>query len=207
MCTTQQNVQDKKVIFWNHYVTYCYLILGPATVGQYFYLQPFKSEGAWNSKKICILSHMWQSWSYALLLLRPRTAYRNCGLKVRCACMLRVYRAWCLQLIKFQVTENELKYARMFCSTPINPFQHKYCGKKRILTQEKWPSLFLTSLSLFTELAAARALYGSSTAVPQQPTHPLASKNKLLDSSAAHAISPTKVVHSSVVFEISVWEV
>jgi hypothetical protein len=67
--------------------------------------------------------------------------------------------------------------------------------------------LFLTSLSLFTELAAARALYGSSTAVTQQPTHPLASKNKRFDSSAAHAISPTKVVHSSVVFEISVWEV
>jgi len=196
----------KEVIFLDQYVTYCCLILGPATVGQYFYLQPFKSEGHWNSKKNYTLSQIWQNWSYALLLLRPRTADRNCGLKVTCACMSRVYRAWCLQLIKFQVTENEVKYVRIsFCCTPINPFQYRYCGKKRISKQEKWPSLFLTSLCLFTELAAARALYGSSTAVPQQPTHPLASKNKLFDSSAAHAISPTKVVHSSVVFEISVW--
>jgi hypothetical protein len=55
------------------------------------------------------------------------------------------------------------------------------------------PEVFLARLSLFTELAAARALYGSSSAVSQQPTHPLASKNKRFDSSAAHAISPTKL--------------
>jgi len=49
--TTQQDVHDKKAIFWDHYVTYCCLIIGTATVKQYFYLQPFKSEGAWSSKK------------------------------------------------------------------------------------------------------------------------------------------------------------
>jgi hypothetical protein len=60
MYTKQQGVPDKKkVIFFDHYVTtYCCLILGSATVGQYFYLQPFESEGAGNSKEKKILSQI-----------------------------------------------------------------------------------------------------------------------------------------------------
>jgi hypothetical protein len=66
---------------------------------------------------------------------------RNCGLNVRFACMLRVDRAWCLQLIKFQVTENGMKYVRIsFCSSPINATRYEYRWKKRILTQGKCPS-------------------------------------------------------------------
>jgi hypothetical protein len=39
-----------------HIVTYCYLLLGPATVGQYLDLEPSASEIALNSRQNDVLS-------------------------------------------------------------------------------------------------------------------------------------------------------
>jgi hypothetical protein len=61
-------ILDKELFFLDHCVTYCCLILRPATLWQYLDLQPSASERAWNSKKSDILSQIW----YTLLLFTSR---------------------------------------------------------------------------------------------------------------------------------------
>jgi hypothetical protein len=52
------HIRDNTSFFLDLYVTYCCLVLGPATLGQYLDLQPSESERASNSKKNYVLSQI-----------------------------------------------------------------------------------------------------------------------------------------------------
>jgi len=55
----QLYILDKALLFLDQCVTYCCLILRPATLWHYLDFQPSASERAWNSKKSDVLSQIW----------------------------------------------------------------------------------------------------------------------------------------------------
>jgi hypothetical protein len=67
----QKGVSPTSSFFLDKCVTYWCLIVGPAAVEQYVDLQTSASETAWNSFKNGVLSQIWYSWTYTLLLSGP----------------------------------------------------------------------------------------------------------------------------------------